>query len=436
MASDRFADSSKPSSPEMISVIFMLRAVAEANCSEGARVQVQSKRCQIYVNLIFMKSVKFILGGQYFLYFGVLGVFLPFFNLYCYHLNFSGFQIGLISSIRTLATALFPMLWGILADRLLIRRRIFIFCNCISAAIWAQFLITTNFTPMLLITAFYGFFYAPIISFLESFSMDLLGKEKTRYGQLRAWGSFGFIIMVIAVGKMIDLFSTEIIIGLILLGSLLQAACSFKMPVSPPDKASRIPSGDKFWLNRRMVVFLTCAFLMLLSHGTYYGFFSIHLDNLGYSGTFIGFAWALASFAEIFIMITSKKIFKRFSYETVLVFSFMTAGGRWIILSFATSASVILLSQLLHAITYGAFHVSSILYIDELTPAHAKTVGQAVNNAATYGLGIMAGFLFNGYFFDIIGASKLFLISSLLAVFGGIIFFADRSYDRASVLGD
>jgi MFS transporter, PPP family, 3-phenylpropionic acid transporter len=295
-------------------------------------------------------------------------------------------------------------------------------------------LMTTDFTTMLMITAFYGLFYAPIIAFLESFSMDLLDQEKTRYGQLRAFGSFSFIVVVIVVGKMIDLFSTDIIIIMILLGSLFQAICSFNIPVSHPDKASQNLSGEKTWLNRRMVVFLICAFLMLLSHGTYYGFFSIHLDNLGYSGTFIGIAWALASFAEIFVMITSNKIFKRFSYETVLIFSFMAAACRWVVLSLATSASIILLSQLLHAITYGAFHVSSILYIDSLTPARAKTLGQAVNNAVTYGLGIMAGFLLNGYFFDIIGASRLFLISSLLAAFGGIILFADRSYNRGSVI--
>ena len=38
--------------------------------------------------------LKFIIRSQYFIYFGVLGIFLPYFNLYCYHLGFSGLQIG------------------------------------------------------------------------------------------------------------------------------------------------------------------------------------------------------------------------------------------------------------------------------------------------------------------------------------------------------
>jgi len=41
-----------------------------------------------------IKPVKFVLGSQYFLYFGVMGIFLPYFNLYCYHLDFrqTGFR--------------------------------------------------------------------------------------------------------------------------------------------------------------------------------------------------------------------------------------------------------------------------------------------------------------------------------------------------------
>ena len=368
-----------------------------------------------------MKSVKFIIGSQYFLYFGVLGIVLPYFNLYCYHLGFSGFQIGALSSLRTLTTALFPMIWGAIADKFFVRRPIYIFCSFISTAIWTFFLLTTDFSAMLVIMIFYGIFYAPIVSFLESFSMDLLDKEKTRYGQLRVWGSISFIITVIVVGRAIDILSTEIIVILILAGSMAHAVLSLNIPAAKKNQKSDFSSGVRALLNRRVIIFQVCAFLMLLSHGTYYGFFSIHLDNLGYSSTFIGVAWALASIAEIFVMINSDRIFKRFSFENVLIFSFLAAAIRWVVLFYATSAWLILISQLFHAATYGAFHVASILYIDKLSPDGAKTVGQAVNNAVTYGFGIMAGFLFNGYFFDIIGTSNLFMISGILALCGGLL---------------
>jgi PPP family 3-phenylpropionic acid transporter len=358
---------------------------------------------------------------QYFLYFGVLGIFLPYFNLYCYHLGFSGFQIGILSAARTLTTIIFPILWGRIADHYRIRKPIFIICNIISAAIWSFMLLTTEYRLILIITIFYGIFYAPIISFLEAFSIDYLGSRKKDYGRLRVWGSISFIATVIVLGKAIDSFTLNIIILLILAGSLLQALFSFKIPAKPRDPTP-LPAKDKTFFSKPAVMFLWCAFLMLVSHGTYYGFFSIHLENLGFDKTFIGIAWALASVSEIVVMLKSKTIFKTFSFQSVLLFSFGAACLRWLILFFAHNAILILMTQVLHAFTYGAFHMASILYIDALSPKESKTFGQAVNNAVTYGLGMMVGFFFNGLFYEKVGPQVLFLTSSLIALAGGILF--------------
>lgn len=171
-----------------------------------------------------------------------------------------------------------------------------------------------------------------------------------------------------------------------------------------------------------MLVFLTCAFLMLVSHGTYYGFYSIHLETLGLDKTFIGISWALASTAEILVMVKSDRLFARFSLERVLMFSFIVAALRWAILFVTASPGIILLSQVLHAVTYGTFHVASILYIDRLTPDASKTMGQAVNNAVTYGLGLVVGFLFSGVLYESLGAYRLFGVSSLIALVAGGVF--------------
>ena len=182
------------------------------------------------MNRPFKNSFKVIIGSQYFLYFGVMGIFLPYFNLYCYHLDFSGFEIGTLSAVRSIALILFSLVWGILADRFQIRRPIYILCNFISVAIWGFYFYTTDFWPMLVITVFYGIFYAPIISFLEAFTMDVLGAKKKSYGTIRGWGSIAFIITVIVLGRIIDLYSIRIILILIFCGSLVQALTSFKIP--------------------------------------------------------------------------------------------------------------------------------------------------------------------------------------------------------------
>lgn len=373
-----------------------------------------------------------ILESQYFLYFGIMGIFLPYFNLYCYHIGFTGFQIGILSAVRSVMMILCPLFWGILADKSHSGKSIYILCNIISSIIWIFFLYTADFWEIFIISICYGFFYTPIIAFLEAFTIDILGKAKKNYGQIRVWGSISFVISVVLFGYIVDIYSVNIILGFILAGSLIQSLLSIKIP-STPIKKRAVPHQINFLKNKQILFFLLCGVFMLASHGTYYGFFSIHLAKSGFSNLFIGVAWAAGSISEIFIMLNSERIFKRFSLKKVLFFSLSIAVIRWLILSFNISAPVILLTQILHAFTYGTFHIASILYIDLLSPEMNKTLGQAVNNSMTYGFGMMIGFFINGYLFDKIGSHALFLLSSLIAMTALLFFWSFCKVDTEKI---
>jgi PPP family 3-phenylpropionic acid transporter len=365
-----------------------------------------------------------VLAAQYFLYFGVMGMHLPFFNLYCYELGFSGWQIGTLAATRSVVLIIFGIAWGILADRFRSRHRIYVLCNFLSAALWGLFLLTTEFHWMLAITIAYGMFYSPLIAFLEAFSMDTLGRNKKRYGRMRVWGSVAFITVVLALGQTIKTYSVEVIIILILAGSWVQAVVSLGFPSSPKAPSGSLLAGIQRLLTIKTAVFFVCTFLMLVSHGAYYAFFSIHLSNLGFDSFFIGLCWAVAVGFEILAMLFSERIFKHLDYETVLIISFATAVLRWAGLWSIQSAAGILVLQATHAVTYGTFHMASILFIDAVAPDEAKTVGQAVNNAVTYGLGLMVGFFISGALYETMGSSALFAISAAIALSAGVLFLA------------
>lgn len=352
-----------------------------------------------------------------------MGVFLPYFNLYCYHIDFSELQIGILSGVRILAMVVFSILWGFISDYFINRKTAYIICTIMSAAIWALLYSTTAFYPVLFIILIYSVFYGPIIAFLETFSIETLqeqGASKSQYGHIRVWGSVSFILISIITGKITGVYSLEYILLLILIFSILQAVFSFKLPASIRIDKRQYSHGLKSFLSTQTILFLLVSFLMLASHGTYYGYFSIHLEKAGYNYTFIGIAWALATFSEIFIMLQSKRLFSIFSLRQMILFALSAAALRWIILFLTTDPWAILLSQLLHAATYGIFHIAAILYIDDLSSENTKTFGQIINNATSYGLGMMAGIMTNGFFFEQYG-SLLFAYSALTAVTGGFI---------------
>ncbi|MGB5984526.1 MAG: MFS transporter [Desulfobacterales bacterium] len=365
---------------------------------------------------------RYVVGLQYFLHFAVMGIYLPYFNLYCHQLGLSGSQIGILGGVRTAATVIFPLIWGHLADRFNIRRPLYIACTLGATVVWAAFVVTDRFGPMALLMGLYGLFYAPLISFLEAFAMESLGKEKRRYGALRAWGTLGFILISLGLGPLIGPAAMKMIVVLILAGSALQALSALALP--PVIRAPGTVWGAtlKSYAKLPVVGFLAAAFLMLVSHGAYYNFFSIHLAELGYSGTIIGLSWALASAGEMVVMFLSASLFGRVHLKRVLLASFGVAALRWIILAEMTHPAALLGSQLLHTITYGTFHMASILYIEEASSANNKTMGQALNNALTYGLGLMVGFFGSGVLYQQAGPRVMFWASAGTALLAALIF--------------
>jgi len=370
-----------------------------------------------------------VLSAHYFLYFGMMGIFLPYFNLLCHNLGLTGFQIGAINSTRTVVMVLFSIFWGAVADRLALRRPVFIATAFLSALAWGGYLLTEEFLPMLAVTVVYAIFFGPVIPFLEAFTMEALsrdGADRNGYGRIRAWGSFSFIGVVLVMGKLMEATSIRLVAPLILLASLMLALCTLAVPKDLSPKKRSGASEIRSLFSGRVLCFLFANFLMLAGHGTYYGFFSIHLEELGYGPGFIGLSWALATLSEVAVMMGSARIFRHLAIERALFLAFLVAVVRWVVLFFVTSPIAILLAQLLHAATYGLFHVACILYMEQLSTPRNRTVAQVANNAVSYGLGLMVGFLVNGWLYDRYGA-HLFLMSAGISLCGAALIYLTTS---------
>ncbi len=367
-----------------------------------------------------------ILSFHYLLYFAGMGIILPYLNLYFDRLGLSGEEIGVLAGARSLAAGVIPVFWGAAADRFGRRRGLFCVACAGSAVFFAPYLFTSSFYPLLAVTLLNCLFYTPIIAFLESFSMEVLGPEKKGYGRVRAWGSVSFIAVSLFLGRLLLGRDVSLILPILLGFSALQALAAPAMPRSAAGgrRKAQAEGVRSYFLRPRFLVFQLCAFLMLVSHGAYYGFFSIHLERMGFSRAFIGLAWAAASVAEIGVMVFSAKIYARASPRWVLPGALLVAAARWALMARAETGLEVMAIQLLHAVTYAAFHVGSILYTEELIPERARTLAQSVNNSVSYGLGMTAGIVLSGFIFDRSGGRAAFTAGAGVALFGAAVFFA------------
>ena len=163
---------------------------------------------------------------------------------------------------------------------------------------------------------------------------------------------------------------------------------------------------------------------MAAAHGALYAFFTLHLQRLGYSGMSIGALWTLGVLAEIIVFFYLPALFRRFSLRAILLFSLLAAVVRFAAIGWAAGfLAVLVIAQLLHALTFGAFHAASVAAVQRVFPAAAHARGQALFSSFAYGGGGAAGVLLAGWAWELGGPALTFsLAAGVAAVGAGMMF--------------
>ncbi len=374
------------------------------------------------------------LSTFYLFYFALLGATAPFLGLYFDHLGFSYARIGELVAIPMLMRCIAPNLWGWLAD--VTGRRLAIVRGGAACALLSFGLIffDKSYGALALVMALHAFFWHAVLPQFETIVLAHLRDQPARYGQVRVWGSIGFILTVVLFGKLFGLFSLDIypyaVVGI--LAGILLASCW--VPVAQPAGAGKSLLAGGFVQQLRqpgVIAFYLCVALMQLSHGPYYTFLTLYLGSLGYSSAVIGVLWAVGVVAEVLMFMAMSRVLGRFSVRHVLAVSFALAAVRWCLLgSFADELWILLAAQLMHAATFGSFHAAAIHFVQRSFGARQQGQGQAMY-AAVSGIGGAVGALYAGYSWNYLGAGATFGIASAAALLATLLIMARMKEERA-----
>lgn len=363
------------------------------------------------------------LSGYYFFYFAFIGAFSPYFGLYLQSLNFSAWDIGLLMSQMQLMRLFGPNLWGWLADRFGRRMAIIRLAASIGLAGFLAFYWLDRLPGMLLAMAVLAFFWSAALPLVETLTFDHLREERGRYSRIRLWGSVGFILAVMGTGGLLDMappvgvlwVCTGILFGILGLALVLPEA---PLVEHPRDGLSI----GTILRQPRVKALMSACFMMSAAHGAFYVFYSIHLAGHGYSKTEVGGLWSLGVLAEILVFMLMNRLTLRFSLRAILLASFAAAVVRFLMMGWGVeSVAIMVLVQLLHGLTFGAYHASAIAAVNQWFPGRAQARGQALYSSLSFGAGGLLGALISGWIWEPLGAGWTFSLGAGFALLGFVL---------------
>jgi PPP family 3-phenylpropionic acid transporter len=361
------------------------------------------------------------LSAYYFFYFAFIGGFSTYFGLYLLSLGISAWHIAVLMSLMQVMRLVSPNFWGWLADRLGQRARVVLLSAAASLVAFSLFFAVDGFVGLFVAMALLGFFWSASLPLIEAITLGHLHAQPELYGRVRLWGSLGFIVAVTAMGAMLDRLPVVAMlwISLVLLfGIFLVALLVVDAPIADePTPINRL--ADTLRRAEVRALLLAC-FFMAMAHAPYYVFYSIYLDSHGYSKTLIGGFWAVGVIAEILVFLAMPKLMRQFSLRRILLSCFAAATLRFLAIGWAVDVLALLLfAQILHGMTFGAFHATSVASLNRWFARQHQARAQALYGSVSFGAGGMIGGLLAGQAWDTLGPGMTFSAAAVSAACGG-----------------
>ena len=354
--------------------------------------------------------MKITLALFYFFYFALIGVYIIFMPKVLTDFHYSTFEVGLIYSSAPFMRFLLPFIFKYLIK---LTKRVYLISLVLTLISTIIFLVTIeNFTLYIMASLLFGASMGISLPFVETISLARLSKRE--YGKVRLWGSLGFISIALWLGKVLS-NSYEALYYLLTMALFTLIFGFFAVRFDNQKEESNSSSdNDKNFSLMKYWAFWISLFLMQLSFGGFYNFFTIYELEHGVSLELASWMWTFGVICEIFMLYFQGYFLEKNLLNIIKVSIFVTIV-RWLLLYlYADSVTITFISQSLHAISFALYHTATITYIFSLY--RQKKLAQQFVLGIGFGLGGSLGALLSG---EIYG-EHLFLIEAIVALFSFI----------------
>ncbi|MDM8518500.1 MFS transporter [Anaerolineales bacterium HSG6] len=350
----------------------------------------------------------------YLCYWGAIGTYLPFLNVYFEQdLHFSGRQISILALFPPLMSLVFAMPLSSLADRRQWRIRILTACVAIMMVLLLFASILETFFAWVIMMLIFSVFLSPIIPLADSLMARMAAQYNLNFGSMRMWGSFSFATLAIAGGALWQQvgFKPMFLAGSIGLLPVLLFTNTLEERYTSTETQTRQGSIREIGQDTGILVLLVASFLIGAAIYNSVVYDGIYMSKLGGSQLFIGLMFGFSAFSEVPVMQYSGKLIARLGQAQALLvaYSFLLvayAGYVW-----ALTPMFLVLMAAIKGVGFGLFYVGTVRILSERTPTGWDSTVQAMYSVSTFGLAPLFVALISGEIYDRFGASTVFIFN-------------------------
>ena len=360
------------------------------------------------------RSESVTIGAGYFWFYAGVGAFVPFNALYYRHLGFSGVELGVLTAMPAIATAISGPLWGILADSRGWHRQILRSVLLASSALILLLPHFTTFLPFLLAMMCIAFVLVPVPSMMDSYAVSAVERGGAPYGLLRIFGSLGFTSVVVVMGWILADDLSSVFLYAYAACNLIACLVAWRLPALGERQPRKVFAGmSDVFANQAYRLLLLVAFLISAGYTTINIFLSLHIESLGGDTSISGIAFATSAMSELPVIGFGAYILRRFGARNVIYIALLVYIIRFALIGFIPATQAVIGAQMLHGLSFGMFLIASVTLAHRLVGRHYAATAQALLAVVSAGMGTIVGSLIGGVAIDRVSTSSMYRVVAL-----------------------
>ncbi|MGO4292813.1 nucleoside permease [Chitinophaga sp. RAB17] len=353
----------------------------------------------VRIQLSFMMFLEFFIWGAWFV---TLGTFVL--------KNLQGTtdsQVGVAFLTQSIGAVIAPFIVGIIADRFISAQVILGVIHLVGAALlWTCSGMTSfdSFYPVLLV---YMILYMPTLALVNSISFRQMSDPSKEFSFIRVFGTVGWIIAGLLIGwlQWEKTNSLDLTFKMAAGASLLLGLFSFTLPKTPPaKKGTQISVKEILGLdairmlkNRSYLLFFLASIAICIPLAFYYNFTNPFLNEIGMNAA--AGKQSMGQMSEFLFMLIMPLFFVRLGVKKMLALGMLAWVVRYTLFAYGNIDSnywMLIVGIVLHGICYDFFFVTGQIYTDKVAGEEFKSSAQGFVTLATYGVGMLIGFIISG----------------------------------------
>jgi MFS transporter, PPP family, 3-phenylpropionic acid transporter len=339
-------------------------------------------------------------------------------------------QIGLLFAAGTAIRLVSAPLVGRLADLTRSLRAVLSACELVAASVALALISTPAFAPLLLVSLLHAAALAPTTALADALALGAAEPRDTRsgdtrrrfeYGWVRGTGSAVFVAGTLLSGQIVGSrgLASIIVLQAALLAGAAVAALLLPAPrlepASADERAARAGVAALLRVPEFRRVMLVSA-LVLGSHAMHDTFAVIRWGAAGITPALASVLWSEAVAAEVLVFfLVGPALLTRLHPATMVSVAAGAGIVRWAAMASSSSATVLVLVQPLHGLTFAALHLACMRLIPAIVPFGLAATAQALYafsaGATTALLTLASGWIYARF------SAQGFLVMALLCAF-------------------